>query len=67
MVVASLKPILSPDDGGISPPFKHVPIPIEEIVNKDFRMDASFFGVEGRQARKVLENSKYPTQKYMWC
>ncbi len=43
-----------------TPPFKYTTVSIQEIVEKDYRMEASVFGIEGRQARRDIENCKYP-------
>jgi type I restriction enzyme, S subunit len=43
-----------------TPPFKYTTVAIQEIVEKDYRMEASVFGVEGRQARKALTQCKWP-------
>ncbi len=43
-----------------TPPFKYTTVSISEIVEKDYRMEASVFGIEGRQARRDIENCKYP-------
>ncbi len=43
-----------------TPPFKCTTVSIQEIVEKGYRMEASFFGIEGRQARRDIENCKYP-------
>ena len=37
----------------------HTEIPIYEIINNTYRMDASYFGIAGRQAREGLKKSKY--------
>jgi len=41
-------------------PFKYTTVSIREIVSNGYRMEASVFGGKGRQARKDLENCKYP-------
>ena len=38
---------------------KHTTVSIQEIVEKDFRMEASVFGIESRQAREDIENCKW--------
>ena len=38
---------------------KWAPVVIQEIVEKDYRLEASFYGIEGRQARQHLEKSKW--------
>ena len=43
-----------------SPPFKWTSVNIQEVVEKDYRLEASVYGVEGRQARKDLEKCKWP-------
>ena len=41
------------------PLFKWTSIPIQEIVEENHRLEASVYGIEGRQARKDLENCKW--------
>ena len=41
--------------------FKHTSVPIKEVVQGDCRIDARAFGIEGRQARKTIENCNHPT------
>jgi len=41
------------------PPFKWTSVFIQEIVEKDHRLEASVYGIEGRQARKDLEKCKW--------
>ena len=43
-----------------TPPFKYTTVSIQEIVEKELRLEASVFGIEGRQARKDIENCKFP-------
>ena len=43
-----------------SPPFKWTSVDIQEVVEKDYRLEASVYGVEGRQARKDLEKCRWP-------
>ena len=38
---------------------KWAAVDIQEIVKKEHRLEASFYGIEGRQARKQLENCKW--------
>lgn len=38
---------------------KWTSVPVQEIVNKDYRLEASVYGIEGRQARKQLEKCKW--------
>ena len=61
MVAPILKPqpLPKPAEKKASP-FKYTTVSIQEIVEKGYRMEASVFGIEGRQARKDLENCKYP-------
>lgn len=60
MVVKSLKSSPLPKQQEMKvPPFKHTSVAIQEIVHKGYRMEASVFGVEGRQARKDLDNCKW--------
>lgn len=42
-----------------TPPFKWTTVAIQEIVEKDYRLEASVYGIKGRQARKDLENCKW--------
>lgn len=42
-----------------TPSFKWTTVSIQEIVEKDYRLEASVYGIEGRQARKDLENCKW--------
>ncbi len=44
-----------------TPPFKYTTVSIQEIFEKELRLEASVFGIEGRQARKDIENCKFPT------
>ena len=41
------------------PPFKWTSVAIQEVVEKDYRLEASVYGIEGRQARKDLEKCKW--------
>jgi type I restriction enzyme S subunit len=43
-----------------TPSFKYTTVSLTEIVEKNYRMEASVFGIEGRQARRDLERCKYP-------
>lgn len=54
-IKSELKP-----QGEKTPPFKYTTVSIQEIVEKSYRMEASVFGIEGRQARRDVENCKYP-------
>ncbi len=42
-----------------APLFKWTTVLIQEIVEKDYRLEASVYGIEGRQARKDLEKCKW--------
>jgi len=42
-----------------SPPFKWITVSLQEVVEKDYRLEASVYGIEGRQARKDLEKCKW--------
>lgn len=42
-----------------TPPFKWTSIAAHELIEKDCRLDASVYGIEGRQARKDLEKCKW--------
>ncbi len=42
-----------------APPFKWTTVSIHEVVEKDYRLEASVYGIEGRQARKDLEKCKW--------
>jgi type I restriction enzyme, S subunit len=42
-----------------APPFKWTTVSIQEVVEKDYRLEASVYGIEGRQARKDLEKCKW--------
>ena len=42
-----------------TPPFKWTSIAAHELVEKDYRLDASVYGIEGRQAREDLEKCKW--------
>ena len=39
---------------------KWATVTVQEVVEKDYRLEASVYGVEGRQARQALEESKWP-------
>ncbi len=41
------------------PPFKWTTVSIQEVVEKDYRLEASVYGIEGRQSRKDLEKCKW--------
>ena len=61
MVAATLRTKLAPNIGnGKIPPFKYSTVSIGEIVKENYRLDASFFDVEGVQARKEIENCRFP-------
>ncbi len=61
MVDSALKPASLPGETRkeIVPPFKWTSISVQEIVEKDHRLEASVYGIEGRQARKDLEKCKW--------
>lgn len=42
------------------PPFKWTSIAVHDFFEKDYRLDASFYGIEGRQVRADLEKCKWP-------
>lgn len=42
-----------------SPLFKWTSVAIQEVIAKDCRLEASVYGIEGRQARKNLEKCKW--------
>lgn len=46
------------------PPFKWTSVSLKEVTEKALRLEASVYGIEGRQARKDLENCKWPL-KYL--
>jgi type I restriction enzyme S subunit len=43
----------------LKPPVKWTTVSLEEIVNNSFRLEASVYGIEGRQAREVLSKCKW--------
>ena len=45
---------------GKAPPFKWTSVSIQEVVDKDTRLEASVYGIQGRQARKDLEGCMWP-------
>ena len=45
---------------GQAPPFKWTSVGIQEVVEKDYRLEASVYGIQGRQAREDLEKCKWP-------
>ena len=45
---------------GKAPPFKWTSVSIQEVVDKDTRLEASVYGIQGRQARKDLEECMWP-------
>ena len=61
MVERALQPARLPDEIQKEkiPPFKWTLVSIQEIVEKDHRLEASVYGIEGRQARKDLQKSKW--------
>ena len=42
-----------------NPPFKWTSVAIQEVSEKGYRLEASVYGIEGRQARKDLEKCKW--------
>jgi len=42
-----------------TPHFKWTTVTIQEVVEKDYRLEASVYGIEGRQARKDLDKCKW--------
>lgn len=42
-----------------TPPLQFTVVSIEEIIANDYRMDASFYGTEGRRIRRDLEKCKW--------
>jgi len=42
------------------PPFKWTTVSLQEIANQNNRLEASVYGIEGRQARRILEICKWP-------
>ena len=61
MVAPTSKTKLAPNPGNNKfPPFKYSTVSIGEIVKDNYRVDASFFDVEGLQARREIENCKFP-------
>lgn len=61
MVERALQPTRLPDEIQKEkiPFFKWTSVSIQEIVEKDHRLEASVYGIEGRQARKDLEKCKW--------
>ena len=61
MVERALQPARLPDEIQKEkiPPFKWTSVSIQEIVEKDHRLEASVYGIEGRQARKDLGKCKW--------
>lgn len=43
-----------------SPPFKWTSVSLGEVAEKAYRLEASVYGIEGRQARRDLEKCKWP-------
>ncbi|MDM8556026.1 hypothetical protein QUF75_14975 [Desulfococcaceae bacterium HSG7] len=56
----SLNKKLKPQKKDKKPPFKWTSVSVKEIAEKDHRLEASVYGIEGRQARLDLEKSKWP-------
>ena len=42
-----------------TPPFKWTSIALQEFIEKDYRLNASVYGIEGRQAREDLKKCKW--------
>ena len=40
-------------------------VPIQEVIKKDYRLEAAVFDIEGRHARDVVNNCKWPVVK-LW-
>jgi len=61
MVERVLQPARLPDEIQKEkiPPFKWTSVSVREIIEKDHRLEASVYGIEGRQARKNLEKCKW--------
>ena len=60
MVTQSLQSTQSPEiREKKSPSFKWTSVAIQEVVEKGYRLEASVYGIEGRQARKDLEKCKW--------
>lgn len=61
MVERALQPARLPDEIQKEkiPSFKWTSVSIQEIVEKDHRLEASVYGIEGRQARKDLQKCKW--------
>lgn len=43
-----------------SPPCKWASIPASEVIENGYRLEASVYGIEGRQARRDLEQCRWP-------
>lgn len=43
------------------PPFKWTGVSLEEVIGGTHRIKAAVYGIEGRQARKVVEQCKWPS------
>ena len=43
-----------------SPPFKWTSVSIEEVAERGYRLEASVYGIDGRQARLILGECKWP-------
>ena len=56
----SLNKKLKPKKEDKKSPFKWTSVSIKEIAEKDHRLEASVYGIEGRQARSDLEKCKWP-------
>ena len=41
-------------------PLKWAAVPVQEVIEKNYRLEASVYGIKGKQARKVLEQCKWP-------
>tara|TARA_B100001750_G_C15516872_1_gene607948 strand:- start:65 stop:1513 length:1449 start_codon:yes stop_codon:yes gene_type:complete len=38
-------------------------VSVQEVIKEEFRLDASYFDIEGRHARDVIENCKFPKKR----
>ncbi|MCD6564675.1 MAG: restriction endonuclease subunit S [Bacteroidales bacterium] len=56
---AQIKPQLIKENQKKKPPFKWTTVSIQEVVKKDYRLEASVYGIEGRQVRKDLKKCKW--------
>ncbi len=42
-----------------NPLLEYTAVPIQEVIESGYRLDASFYGIEGRRARRDLQKSKW--------